>query len=175
MASLADRCSNEGGPITKYWLGLIGWLMASLATGAVGALATRNAREFYGALAKPPWAPPGWLFGPVWTTLYLMMGVAAWLVWRRAGWDGAAVALSLYVGQLLCNALWSWLFFAWRRADLAFADIVLLAGLIVATALAFARVRMLAAVLLLPYLAWVSFATALTLALWRLNAEQLSR
>ena len=161
--------------IQRSSVGLIGWLLASLATGAVGALATRHAREFYAGLVKPAWAPPGWLFGPVWTTLYLMMGVAAWLVWRQAGWSGATVALSLFLGQLVANALWSWLFFAWRRGGLAFAEVIFLAGLIVATALAFARVRPLAAVLLLPYLAWVTFATALTHALWRANAEQLSR
>ena len=161
--------------IPRSSLGLIGWLLASLATGAVGALATRHAREFYAGLVKPAWAPPGWLFGPVWTTLYLMMGVAAWLVWRQAGWTRATVALSLFLGQLVFNALWSWLFFAWRRGGLAFADVILLCGLIVATALAFARVRPLAAVLLLPYLAWVTFATALTHALWRANAEQLSK
>lgn len=161
--------------MTRSGLGLIGWLLVSFAAGAVGAFATRHAREFYAGLAKPPWAPPGWLFGPVWTVLYLMMGVAAWLVWRQGGWRGAAVALSLFLAQLLCNALWSWLFFAWRRGGLAFADIVLLAALIVATALAFARVRTLAAVLLIPYLAWVTFATALTYALWRSNAEQLSK
>jgi tryptophan-rich sensory protein len=161
--------------VMRSWLGLIGWLLGSLAAGAVGALATRHAREFYAGLAKPAWAPPGWLFGPVWTALYLMMGIAAWLVWRQVGWSGAAVGLSLFLGQLLCNALWSWLFFAWRRGGLAFADIVLLAGLIVATALAFAQVRVLAAGLLLPYLAWVIFATALTLSLWRANAAQLSK
>ena len=104
-----------------------------------------------------------------------MMGVAAWLVWRQSGWTGAEVALSLFLGQLVCNALWSWLFFTWRRGGLAFADIVLLTGLVAATALAFARVTVLAALLLLPYLAWVTFATALTRALWRTNAEQLSR
>lgn len=161
--------------ISRSSLGLIGWLLATLATGAVGALATRNAREFYAGLVRPAWAPPGWLFGPVWTTLYLLMGVAAWLVWRQAGWTGARVALSFFVGQLVANALWSWLFFAWRRGGLAFAEVILLAGLIVATMLAFARVRPLAAVLLVPYLAWVTFATALTYALWRANAEQLSR
>jgi tryptophan-rich sensory protein len=85
------------------------------------------------------------------------------------------VALSLFVGQLVSNALWSWLFFAWRRGGLAFADVILLTSLVVATALAFARVRSLAAVLLLPYLAWVMFATALTHALWRANVEQLSK
>jgi tryptophan-rich sensory protein len=161
--------------MTRSWLGLIGWLLVSLAAGAVGALATRNAREFYAGLVKPDWAPPGWLFGPAWTVLYLMMGVAAWLVWRQQGWRGAAVALSLFLVQLLCNALWSWLFFTWRRGGLAFAEIVVLACLIVATTVAFARVRTLAAVLLVPYLAWVIYATALTYALWRSNAEQLSK
>jgi tryptophan-rich sensory protein len=155
-------------------IALIVWLLVSLAAGGVGALATRNAREFYASLAKPAWAPPGWLFGPVWTVLYVLMGVAAWLVWRRAGWSGASGALSLFLVQLLCNAAWSWIFFAWRRGALAFADIVLLLALIVATMLAFARVHGLAALLLLPYLAWVLFATALTYAIWRGNADKLS-
>ena len=156
------------------WLGLIGWMLASLATGAVGALATRNARDFYAGLVRPAWAPPGWIFGPVWTVLYLLMGVAAWLVWRSAGWAGARSALTLYVVQLICNAAWSWIFFAWRRGALAFADIVLLLALIVATMVAFARVDRLAAILLLPYLAWVMFATALTYAIWRANGDRLS-
>lgn len=159
--------------MTRSWLGLIGWLLVSLAAGAAGALATTQAREFYSGLVKPAWAPPGWLFGPVWTTLYIMMGVAAWLVWRRAGWSGAAVALSLFLAQLVCNALWSWIFFAWRSGALAFAEILLLAALIIATMLAFARVRTAAALLLLPYVAWVVFATALTWTLWRANVEQL--
>lgn len=159
--------------MTRSWLGLIGWLLVSLAAGAAGALATTQAREFYSGLVKPAWAPPGWLFGPVWTTLYIMMGVAAWLVWRRAGWSGATVALSLFLAQLVCNALWSWIFFAWRSGALAFAEILLLAALIIATMLAFARVRTAAALLLLPYLAWVVFATALTWTLWRANVEQL--
>jgi translocator protein len=155
--------------------GLIGWLLASLATGAIGALATRDAREFYAGLVKPEWAPPGWLFGPVWTALYLLMGVAAWLVWRRAGWSGAAGALSLFLAQLVCNALWSWVFFAWRRGAWALADIVLLVVLIVATLVTFARVHRLSALLLVPYLAWVLFATALTYAIWRANPDQLSQ
>jgi benzodiazapine receptor len=160
--------------MTRSWLGLIGWLLVSLAAGAVGALATRNAREFYAGLVRPSWAPPGWLFGPVWTILYLMMGFAAGWVWRQEGWRGAVVALSLFLVQLACNALWSWLFFAWRRGGLAFAEIIVLAGLIVATALAFARVRNLAAALLLPYLGWVTFAAALNYAIWRANAGRLS-
>jgi benzodiazapine receptor len=153
-------------------IALIVWLVVSLAAGGVGALATRNAREFYASLAKPAWAPPGWLFGPVWTVLYVLMGVAAWLVWRRAGWSGASGALSLFLVQLVCNAAWSWIFFAWRSGALAFADIVLLLVLIVATMLAFARVHGLAALLLLPYLAWVVFATALTFAIWRGNPDE---
>lgn len=155
-------------------VGLIGWLLAALATGAVGALSTRHAREFYAGLVKPRWAPPGWLFGPVWTVLYLLMGVAAWLVWRAAGWAGATAALWLFVTQLVFNASWSWVFFAWRRGAMAFATIVLLLGLIAATILAFARVHVLAAALLVPYLGWVAFATALTYAIWRANVKQLS-
>lgn len=156
------------------WLGLIGWILATLATGGVGALATRRAREFYAGLVRPSWAPPGWLFGPVWTTLYLMMGVSAWLVWRAAGWSGAGGALALFLVQLACNALWSWLFFAWRRGAVAFVDVVVLLCLIVATIRAFARVDGVAAILLVPYLVWVAFATALTYSIWRANVQQLS-
>jgi translocator protein len=156
------------------WLALIAWMLASFVTGAVGALATRNARDFYAGLVRPTWAPPGWIFGPVWTALYLLMGIAAWLVWRSAGWASAKSALTLYLVQLICNAAWSWIFFAWRRGALAFADIVLLLALIVATMVAFARVDRLAAILLLPYLAWVMFATALTYAIWRANGDRLS-
>ena len=157
----------------KGWLGLAGWLLVSLGTGAAGALATRDAPAFYADLMKPGWAPPGWLFGPVWTTLYVLMGVAAWLVWRKAGWSGASGALSLFVAQLIANALWSWIFFAWRRGGFAFAEIIVLLGLIVATMVAFARVQRVAAFLLLPYLGWVLFASALNLAVWRANLDQL--
>lgn len=157
----------------KGWQSLIAWLLLSLASGAVGALATRSAREFYGGLAKPTWAPPGWLFGPVWTTLYVLMGIAAWLVWRKGGWSGASGALTLFVAQLACNALWSWIFFAWRRGALAFAEIIVLLVLIVATMAAFARVHRVAALLLVPYLGWVLFASALTLSVWRANLDRL--
>ena len=104
-----------------------------------------------------------------------LVALAGWLVWRRAGWHGASSALSLFVVQLICNAAWSWLFFAWRRGAWAFADIVLLVGLIIATMFAFARVNQIAALLLVPYLAWVVFATALTRAIWRANPDQLTR
>lgn len=97
------------------------------------------------------------------------MGVAAWLVWRARGFGGARNALLLFVVQLAANALWTWLFFAWRQGGLAFAEILLLLALILATVVSFWRVNRLAAVLLLPYLLWVSFASALSLSIWRLN------
>src|SRR5512146_1689420 len=155
--------------MTKSSLGLIGWLLASLATGAIGALATRHAREFYAGLVKPAWAPPGWLFGPVWTALYVLMGIAAWLVWREAGWTGARAAFVLFFVQLALNALWTWLFFAWRNGALALAGIVVLLIFIVATMIAFGRVSRPAAVLLVPYLCWVLFATVLTAAVLSRN------
>lgn len=153
--------------------GLLGWLAASFITGGIGAYASANARDFYGQLAQPAWAPPGWLFGPVWTVLYVMMAVAAWLVWRRHGFAGAGGALRLFVVQLVANALWTWLFFVWHQGALALAEIVLLWGLIAATIAAFWRLHRTAAWLLLPYLAWVSFATALTWTLWRANPSVL--
>ena len=153
----------------KQGLGLAGWLLASFAAAAMGGLASVNAAGFYGDLVRPPWAPPAWLFGPVWSVLFLLMGVAAWLVWRDHGFRGAGAALKLYLAQLLANALWSWLFFAWRQGAFAFAEVVVLWSLIAATIFSFWRLHRLAALLLVPYLAWVSFAAALNFVLWRLN------
>lgn len=149
---------------------LAAWLTASFAAAALGAVATRQAPEFYAQLARPDWAPPGWLFGPVWTLLYALMAVAAWRVWRKAGF---ATALYLFLAQLALNALWSWLFFAWRLGGAAFGEILLLWLLIAATVAAFFRIDRLAAALLVPYLAWVSFACALTYAVWRANPQLL--
>ena len=150
-------------------MGLIGWFIASFAISAVGAIASFEARSFYAGLVQPEWAPPGWVFGPVWTLLFALMAIAAWLVWRKGGFHAHRIALSLFVTQLLFNALWSWLFFAWRLGGPAFADILLLWGLILATLIAFWRVQRLAAILLVPYLLWVSFAAFLNYALWQLN------
>jgi tryptophan-rich sensory protein len=150
-------------------LGLAGWLAATFATGAVGGVASVNAPSFYGQLVQPAWAPPAWLFGPVWSVLFVLMAVSAWLVWRKHGFRGAGVALGLFVAQLLANALWSWLFFAWQQGAMAFIEIIVLWVLISATLRAFWRLHRVAALLLVPYLAWVSFAAALNLALWRLN------
>ena len=149
----------------KQGLGLAGWLLASFAAAAIGGLASVSAAGFYAELVQPPWAPPAWLFGPVWSVLFLLMGVSAWLVWRDHGFRGAGAALKLYVTQLLANALWSWLFFAWRQGAFAFAEVVVLWLLIAATIFSFWRLNRLAALLLVPYLAWVSFAAALNFVL----------
>jgi len=150
-------------------LGLAGWALLTFAAGAVGAVGSANSSTFYASLVRPTWAPPAWLFGPVWTTLYALMAVSAWLVWRTRGFAHARAALTLYIAQLVANAAWSWLFFALHRGGLAFAEILVLWGLLVATVVAFRRISGLAAILLYPYLAWVTFASALTLAVWRLN------
>jgi len=153
--------------------GLIGWLALAYAAAAVGGIASAGAGAFYEQLFRPTWAPPGWLFGPVWSVLYALMGVAAWMVWRAQGFAGARRPLLFFIAQLAANALWSWLFFAWRQGALAFAEVLLLWCLIAATAVTFWQVRKLAGALLLPYLAWVTFASALTLSIWRLNPQLL--
>jgi translocator protein len=150
-------------------LGLVGWLVATFAAGGVGAIASARAATFYGQLSQPSWAPPVWLFGPVWSVLYVLMAVAAWLVWRERGFRGAPTALWLFVIQLVANALWTWLFFVLHYGAFSLAEIVMLWLLIAATILKFWSIHRLAALLLTPYLAWVSFASALTLSLWRLN------
>lgn len=150
-------------------IGLVGWLLVSFAAAAIGAVASLDAGAFYESLVRPAWAPPGWLFAPVWTALYVLMGVAAWLVWRAHGFRQGGNALALFIVQLGANALWTWVFFAWRQGAWAFAEVVLLWCLIAATVVSFRRLNSLAAALLLPYLAWVTFACALTFATWRLN------
>jgi translocator protein len=160
-------------------LAAVGWILLAGAAGAVGSIASISSREFYATIERPGWAPPGSVFGPVWTTLYILMGVAAWLVWReRPPRDSAAgrsrrYGLALFGAQLVLNALWTWLFFAWRQGGLAFVEIVVLWAAIAATALHFGRVRRLAGWLMLPYLAWVTFAAALTWAIWQANPGRL--
>jgi tryptophan-rich sensory protein len=157
----------------KQVAGLVAWLVASFVAAGIGAAAAIDAAPFYAQLVRPAWAPPASLFGPVWTALYLLMALAAWLVWRVGGFRAARTALALFLVQLALNALWSWLFFAWHRGGLALADIVVLWAAIAATLVAFWRIRPLAGALLVPYLLWVSFATALNLAVWRLNPQLL--
>lgn len=160
--------------VTVQVLGLVAWLLATAAAAALGAIASADAADFYRQLLRPDWAPPARLFGPVWSLLYLLMAVAAWLVWRAQGFRGAGPTLILYVVQLAVNALWTWLFFVWRLGGAALIEILLLWVLIVATIVAFWRFQRLAAVLLVPYLAWVSLACALTFTTWQLNPSLLS-
>ncbi len=150
-------------------IGLVVWLLVSFAAGAIGGIASADAGSFYGSLVRPAWAPPSWLFAPVWSVLYLLMGIAAWMVWKTRGFRGARGRLTLFLAQLAANALWTWLFFAWHRGGLASAEIVILWVMILATIILFWRVRPLAGLLLVPYLLWVSFATALSVTVWKLN------
>lgn len=160
--------------VSRQTIGLVGWLLLAFGAAALGALASADAGAFYSTLSRPSWAPPGWLFGPVWSVLYVLMAVAAWLVWRARGFGGASIALTLFVAQLAANALWSWLFFVYHQGGLAFAEVLLLWCGIGATVVSFWRISLVAGLLLLPYLAWVSFASALTFAVWRLNPSQLT-
>lgn len=146
---------------------LIGWL--ALCFAATGTAAFVSIDGWYAALQKPSWNPPAWVFGPAWTVLYISMAVAAWLVWREGGWKAQGRALGLFLVQWVLNALWTPLFFGLHRPGLAFAEIVILWLAIAATLAAFWRINKVAGALLVPYLAWVTFAAALNFAIWRLN------
>ena len=145
-------------------LAFIGFLGACLAAGSSGAI--WGPGDWYERLRKPFWRPPNWLFPPAWALLYAMMAAAAWLVWRE---QGLGAALIPWFVQLGFNFAWSWVFFGLRRPGWAFAELCLLWLAIAVTILAFAPVSALAAWLLAPYLAWVTFAGALNLSIWRLN------
>ena len=152
-------------------VGLVVSLAAVFAAAGIASHFTaRSVAGWYPALAKPSWTPPGAVFAPVWTVLYFLMALAAWLVWRKAGGLAAArLPLALFAVQLALNAAWSILFFGLRMPGLAFGELVLLWLAIAATLAAFRRVVPAAGFLLAPYLAWVTFAGALNFALWRLN------
>jgi translocator protein len=152
---------------TRDVLGLTGFVVLCFGVSVLGAMATASGLgEWYPALRKPAWNPPAWVFGPVWTLLYPMVAVAGWLAWRGGRARGGVL---LYLLQLALNAAWPWLFFFERRPDLALACIVALWVAVLATVGAFWRVSRGAAVLLLPYLAWLGFAAFLNHAIWRLN------
>jgi tryptophan-rich sensory protein len=147
---------------------LVGWLVLSFSAASLGAFFMPG--EWYATLKKPSWNPPDWIFGPVWSALYTMMAVAAWLVWKRGGFAAQRRPLTLFLVQLALNALWTPLFFGLHRPGLAFAEIVMLWLAIAATLAAFRPVSRPAAWLLVPYLAWVTFAAVLNFTVWRLNS-----
>jgi len=148
-------------------IGAVGWLVLTFGAAALGAQFMPD--EWYRQLNKPAWNPPNAIFAPVWTVLYLLMATATWLVWRRYGFSGASLPLTLFVFQLLLNAAWTWLFFGRHRIEGALIDIIVLWVAILATLISFWKLEPRAGLLLVPYLAWVSFATVLNWTFWRLN------
>lgn len=152
-------------------ISLAGFLLTCFAVAGLGSLATTpEIPTWYSSIKKPSWTPPNWLFGPVWTLLYAAMAVAAWLVWKRAGWEQGQGALTLFAIQLALNLAWSFIFFKFHSPGWAFAEIIALWVAIAATTLKFAGVSSVAALLLVPYLIWVSYAAALNFAVWRMNS-----
>jgi tryptophan-rich sensory protein len=164
-----NKRPSESRP-AKQAIGLVVFILVCFGVEAIGGLATTpKIPGWYAELAKPTWTPPGWLFGPVWTLLYLMMAVAAWLVWRQDGFAKAKWPMAAFGIQLGLNCLWSIIFFGLQRPGLAVVEILALWVAISVTVILFWRRRSLAGMLLVPYLLWVSFATALNIAIWRLN------
>lgn len=151
-------------------VGLAGFVAGCLAVSAAGGIITAGSvGTWYPTLAKPPFTPPDWLFPPVWTALFILMGVAAWRVWRQAGWPRSRPALGAFGAQLLLNVAWSFLFFGIHWIGAALAEIVVLLAAIIWTLALFARIDRLAAFLLVPYALWVGFAAVLTAAIWLQN------
>ncbi|WP_437201574.1 TspO/MBR family protein [Planctomicrobium sp. SH664] len=153
------------------WLGLIGWILFCFAAAALGSLATTPQLDgWYRSLQKPHWHPPDSLFGPVWTLLYLLMAMAAWLIWKQGGFKENRRPLAWFVIQLILNVAWSWIFFAGHQTGWAVVELVCLWIAIFMTTVLFFKKRRLAGALLIPYLGWVTFAGCLNWTIWRLNA-----
>ncbi|WP_116344377.1 TspO/MBR family protein [Blastopirellula marina] len=168
MTDSLDSAASRS-TLVQIWV-LLAAVALCVAVGIVGALfTTPQIPTWYAGIDKPSWTPPSWIFGPVWTTLYVMMGVAAWLVWRRRPWSAVWPALLLFGIQLILNAIWSPLFFGLESPLLGLIDIVLLWLMIGVTIYCFARLSLGGALLLVPYLLWVSYAACLNFAIWRLN------
>jgi translocator protein len=155
----------------KYpWLGLVIFLVICFAAAGIGgAVTTPKIGSWYATLAKPSWNPPNWVFGPIWSALYFCMAVAAWLAWRQGGAEQARVPLALFGVQLVLNVLWSCIFFGLEMPGFAFVEVLPFWAMIAATMVAFWRRSMVAGLLFVPYLAWVSFASMLNFTIWRLN------
>ena len=155
---------------TGRWIGLLGFLFVCLGAGGLGATVTTPEIDgWYATLQKPSWNPPDSVFGPVWTALYVMMAIAAWQVWKPEGFRAAAMPLALFALHLVLNVAWSWIFFGMHRPGWAFAEIVILWAVILATTVTFFRASTSAGWLMVPYLAWVSFAAVLNFTIWWLN------
>ena len=154
------------------FVGLMTFVLLCVGAGGLGAVATTpEIGGWYKTLAKPLWNPPDALFGPVWTTLYVLMAVAAWLIWRPAGFAAAPTPLTLFTVQLALNVAWSWIFFGMHQPGWAFLEVLVLWLAIISTTVAFWRRSKIAACLMTPYLAWVSFAATLNFAICRMNGS----
>ena len=138
---------------------------------SIGGLATSSSvgSDWFIELTKPSWNPPNWIFGPVWSVLYLMMAVAAWLVWKQSGFTESKIALAWFVFHLLLNIFWSVVFFGLQQTGWAALEILILWISIAISIVLFYRHSKLAAVLLVPYFLWVTFAAVLNITIWSLN------
>jgi len=163
----ADSLVSPHPGLSRNVLGLAGWVLLCFTAAAFGSLFMPG--EWYAQLNKPVWNPPNWIFGPVWMALYTMMAIAAWLLWRRGGLAARRLPLALFLLQLLLNAAWSPLFFGLHLPGLAFAEIVLLWLALLGTLIVFWKAHRFAGALLIPYIAWVTFAAVLNVTLWQLN------
>jgi len=155
----------------QRWPMLLFFLFLCYGAAGLGSIWTSSSvGTWYAEIVKPSFNPPSWIFAPVWSGLYFLMALSAWLVWRRAGWSGARFALALFFVQLALNVAWSGLFFGLRRPGTALVGILILLGTIVATVLAFRPVSLLAFWLMVPYALWVAFAVLLNFKIWQLNS-----
>jgi translocator protein len=154
----------------ESWVSLVPFVVVCFTAAGIGSLFTSNSvNTWYTQLRKPEWTPPNWIFGPAWTTLYLMMAISAWLVWRSSDSYSARFALALFAIQLVLNTMWSIVFFGLHEVGPAFGEILLLWMMIIATAVAFLPFSLLAAWLLIPYIVWVAFASYLNFRIWQMN------
>ena len=160
-------------PTRPGWATLASIIAATVLAAFLGSIASVSAPEFYKGLAQPLWAPPAWVFGPMWTLLFVMMAASTWLVVKGRSLSLSRSALTLYGAQLVLNAAWTWLFFHWHLGAAAFVDVLVLLLMVVLTARAFHRVKPLAGWLMTPYIAWVGFASLLTYSVWQGNSAVL--
>jgi len=156
--------------MSKQIIALIIFLALCFGAAAIGGLFTaKSVTTWYTTINKPAWTPPNWIFGPVWSLLYLMMAISGWLVWKNGGWEQQSFILVLFIVQLVLNVGWSGLFFGLRVPGWAVLELVVLWGMILWYTLASIKVVPWAGILFIPYLLWVTFAGALNFAVWRLN------
>jgi tryptophan-rich sensory protein len=154
----------------KSALSFIGFVSVCLGVGAIGGISTSSSVEsWYQTLSKPPWMPPDWIFAPVWSLLYFMMGTSAWIIFRKRVNYDIKVQMVLFLLQLALNLLWSILFFGFQSPSAALVDIFALWAAIFITLKSFSRISRLSGILLIPYLAWVTYASLLNFSIWRLN------